>query len=210
MSAILYLQASPRQRRSHAIAVADAFLESHRTLHPNDEVVTLNIFTTHLPPFDGFAVQAKYSILHGQEHSEEERVAWNVIEAVIEQFKSADKYVLAVPMWNFGIPYRLKQYIDIIVQPTYTFSFSPTAGYKGLLVGKRAFIAYARGGEYPAGTAADALDFQKKYLECVLGFMGITDVRSLVVEPTLGGGADAAIQKRDTAIAMAREMAKDF
>jgi FMN-dependent NADH-azoreductase len=210
MSNILYLQASPRQRRSHAIAVADAFIEAYRPLHPSDEIIPLNVFTAHLPPFDGFAVQAKYSILHGQEHSAEERAAWKGVESVIETFKSADKYVLAVPMWNFGIPYRLKQYIDILVQPTYTFSFSPQEGYKGLVLGKPAFIAYARGGEYPAGTPGEAFDFQKKYLECILGFIGITDVRSVVVEPTLGGGPDVAAKKRDAAIVKAREMAKAF
>jgi len=210
MSRILYLQASPRQRRSHAIAVADAFVESYRQLHPKDEMAHLNLFAAHLPPFDGFAVQAKYSILHGQEQSEEEQAAWKAIEVVIETFKSADKYVLAVPMWNFGIPYRLKQYLDILVQPTYTFSFSPKDGYKGLVVGKPAFIAYARGGEYPAGTPGEAFDFQKKYLECILGFIGITDIRSVVVEPTLAGGPDVAAKKREAAIIKAREMAKDF
>ena len=37
---------------------------------------------------------------------------------------SADKYVPAIPMWNFGIPYRLKQNINILVQPGYTFSYN--------------------------------------------------------------------------------------
>jgi len=210
MSKILYIQASPREKRSHCIAVADAFLESYRKDHPNDQVTLLNVFTSNLPVFDGLVVQAKYTILHGQQHSREELAAWKAVEAVIEGFKSADKYVFAVPMWNFGIPYRLKQYIDIIVQPTYTFSFSPAEGYKGLILGKRAFVAYARGGEYPEGTGAQNFDFQKPYLECALGFMGITDVRSVVVEPTLGGGPAVAAQKHDAAVAKAKEMAKSF
>lgn len=56
-------------------------------------------------------------------------------------------------MWNFGIPYRLKQYIDILVQPGYTFSYSPEQGYTGL-VNKPAAVVYARGGDYSSKEAA--------------------------------------------------------
>ena len=156
------------------------------------------------------AVQAKYTILHGQKHSQEELDAWKAVEAVIDEFKSADKYVMAVPMWNFGIPYRLKQYIDILVQPGYTFSYTPEEGYKGLVTGKPIFIAYARGGEYPLGTDYEAFDLQKKYLELILGFMGFTDIRAVAVDPTLMGGPDVGKAKREAAIEQAKQMGRDF
>jgi FMN-dependent NADH-azoreductase len=63
-----------------------------------------------LPPFDGFALNAKYAILNGQQHTEEEQAAWGKMVALADEFKSHDKYVLAIPMWNFSIPYRLKHY----------------------------------------------------------------------------------------------------
>jgi len=210
MSKLFYIQASPRAGRSHSMAVADAFVEAYRENNPTDEIVTLDIFKRELVPFDGLAVQAKYTILHGQKHSQQEVNAWKAVEAIIEEFKSADKYVMAVPMWNFGIPYRLKHYIDIIVQPGYTFSYTPEEGYKGLVTGKPVFVAYARGGEYPPGTDYEAFDLQKRYLEMILGFMGFTDIRSIVVEPTLMGGPEVAKAKRESAIEKARQMAKDF
>jgi FMN-dependent NADH-azoreductase len=210
MGKLLYIQASPRAGRSHSMAVADAFVEAYRANNPNDEIVTLDIFKRDLVPFDGLAVQAKYTILHGQKHSQEELNAWKAVEAIIEEFKSANKYVMAVPMWNFGIPYRLKHYIDIIVQPGYTFSYTPEEGYKGLVTGKPVFVAYARGGEYPPGTDYEAFDLQKRYLEMILGFMGFTDIRSIVVDPTLMAGLEVAKAKRESAIEKAKQMAKDF
>jgi FMN-dependent NADH-azoreductase len=210
MKKLFYLQCSPRGSRSYSISVADAFVESFRGSNPEYEIITKNIFTADLPTFDGLAVQAKYTILHGEKHTPEELQAWKAVEKVIEEFKSADKYVMAVPMWNFGIPYRLKQYIDILVQPGYTFSFSPEAGYQGLVTGKPMFIAFSRGGEYPAGTPAEKFDYQKTYLEFILGFIGITDVRSVVVEPTLAMGSETAKEKRTAAIEKAKQMAKIF
>jgi len=209
MSTLLNIQASPRGERSYSISVADAFIKSYRQANPADEIATLNLFTKELPPFDGLALQAKYAILHGSDHTEEELAAWRAVEDIIAEFKSADKFVMAVPMWNFLIPYRLKHYIDILVQPTYTFRVTPEGGYEGLIPDKPVFIAYSRGGAYPPGTASEAFDFQTKYLEFILGYMGLRDVRKVIVEPTLGG-PDVAKEKQQAAIAAAEEMAKSF
>jgi FMN-dependent NADH-azoreductase len=210
MSNVLWIKASPRTERSHSSAVAGAFLEAYRQGHPDDEVREWNLFEDDLPTFDGLAVQAKYTILHGKEHTAEELEAWRAVEAVIERVKWADKLVLSVPMWNFGIPYRLKQLLDIIVQPTYTFSYTPEDGYTGLLTGRKALVVYARGGAYAEGTGAEAYDLQKPYLDNILGFMGITDVTSILVEPTLMGGPEAADAAREDARAKARELAATF
>jgi len=210
MNRLLYIQASPRGKRSHCIAVADAFVKAYRQKHPDDEIVTLNVFDTAIPEFDGLAVQAKYTILHGKQHSKEELQAWKEVEKVIEQFISANKYVLAVPMWNFSIPYRLKQYIDLLVQPGYTFSYSEDTGYQGLVVGKPMLVVYARGGEYPAESEAEAFDLQTKYIELIFGFMGFENICSVVVEPTLQGGPDVAAVRHQEAIDGVKEMATDF
>ena len=210
MNRLLYIQASPRGKRSHCIAVADAFIEAYKRKHLDDKIVILNVFDTSIPNFDGLAVQAKYTILHGNSHSKEELQAWKEVEKVIEQFISANKYVLAVPMWNFSIPYRLKQYIDLMVQPGYTFSYSEDTGYQGLVVGKPMLVVYARGGEYPAESEAEAFDLQTKYIELIFGFMGFEDIYSVVVEPTLQGGPDVAIAKRKAVIEQVRKLAIDF
>jgi FMN-dependent NADH-azoreductase len=195
---------------SYSLAVADAFIDAYHKGHPDDEIRVVDIFKATLPAFDFEAASAKYKIMHSKEHSPKDRRIWQGIVSLIDEFKSADKYVLAVPMWNFSIPYRLKQYIDIIVQPGYTFTVTKSGGYEGLVKGKAVFIAYARGGEYLAGTDAEALDLQKKYLELILGFMGLTDIRSVTVEPTLAGGTPTANQKKAEAIEKAKQLARKF
>jgi FMN-dependent NADH-azoreductase len=210
MSKVLYIKASPINERSYSAAVADAFVEAYKKAHPKDEVKVLDLFTAKMFAFDGAAVSGKYKIMHGKPHSNEEKRAWEKVVAVIDEFKGADKYVMAVPMWNFSIPYRLKQYIDVIVQPGQTFTVDSAGNYKGLVTGKSVLVVYARGGEYAAGTAAEAFDLQKKYLELILGFIGFTDVRSVIVEPTLAAGPAVAEQKRAAAIEKAGKMAQEF
>ena len=96
MSKLLYIQASPRGERSYCIRAADAFIEAYKKAHPDDQIVTLNVFDENIPAFDGFTVQAKYAVMHDEEHSKDQLQAWKKVEQLIEQFTSADKYVLAV------------------------------------------------------------------------------------------------------------------
>ena len=210
MSKLLYIKASPMKERSHSIVAADAFLEAYKKSHPADEVKTIDLFSAKLPEFNFVAASGKYKIMHGKPHSPEEKRAWDKVVAVIAEFRDADKYVLAVPMWNFSIPYRLKQYFDVIVQPGQTFTVDSTGNYKGLVTGKPVFVAYASGGDYPAQTPAEAFDMQKKYIQLILGFMGLTDIRSVVAAPTLAGGPETAEQKRNATIEKAKQMAGGF
>lgn len=209
MAKLLYIQASPRKDRSKSTQAAKAFLESYQHAHPNDQIRTLNVFDENLPAFDGPVVQAKYNIMHSKEHTAEERRAWSAVEKVIADFKDADKYLFSLPMWNFGIPYRLKQYIDVIVQPGYTFTVGPK-GYEGLVKGRPVIGVYARGGAYPAGSPGEAFDFQKKYMELIFGFMGFENIQSIVVEPTLQGTPEEIEKTVQVAIEKARTMGKTF
>ena len=131
------------------------------------------------------------------------------MEDVIGQFNGADKYLFSLPMWNFGIPYKLKHYIDVIVQPGYTFSFSPEEGYKGLVTDKPIAVIYARGGAYGPGTGAESYDQQKAYLEHILGFIGFKDFQTLLVEPTLVSPEDSK-KTMEAAREQAKAMAARF
>jgi FMN-dependent NADH-azoreductase len=209
MAKVLYIQASPRVGRSSSIQVADAFVEAYRAKHPADKVETLNLFTAVLPSFDGLTIQGKYNIMHGKEFTADEKKAWEAVVKLIEHFKSFDKYALAVPMWNFGIPYRLKHYLDLIIQPTYTFSVSDK-GYEGLVKDKPVTVVYARGGSYPAGTPGQAYDLQKKYLELALGFIGFTNIQSILVDPTLHGSVEEVGKMVAERKEQARKLADKF
>lgn len=210
MATVLHIQASPRGEESFSYRTAQAFLESYRKAHPGDRVRTLDLFGDTVPEFGLAVARGKYRILHGQEQTSAEKQAWRVVEATIADFKQADKYLISSPMWNFSIPYRLKQYIDVIVQPVYTFTYTAAEGYKGLVTGRPAMLILARGSEYPPGSQAAALDYQRPYLEFILRFIGFTDIRTILIEPTLAAGPAAAAEKLAEAVTKARAEAQRF
>ncbi len=208
MAKLLYIESSPRKERSKSILVAKAFIEKYRAEHSGDKVVLLDLWERKLPEFDGYTIDAKYQVLHGQGFDANQQAAWQTVVDICDEFKSADKYLFSLPMWNFGIPYKLKHYIDVLAQPGQTFSFDPATGYSGLVTGKPVAVVYARGGAY-GSDAAKAMDLQKSYMDLLLGFIGFTDIRSIIVEPTLAAPGDVA-KTEAVAIALAVSIAAGF
>lgn len=198
MSTLLYVEASPRKDRSASIEVAQSFVSAFLEKDASNTVETLDLWNIVLPQFDGDTINAKYRVMHGEDPTPDEISAWDVITKITDQFKAADHYLFSSPMWNFSIPYKLKHYIDVISQPGMTWSFSPETGYEGLVTGKSATLVLARGGEYSSGPVVAAMDFQRTYLEMILGFIGFKDINTVLIEPTL---TDA----KDDAIAMAKD-----
>lgn len=118
MARVLHVKASPRGRESLSNRVAEAFLEAYVEGHPGAEVETLDLFAAGLPVFDAPAAKAKYSVLAGQEPVGDAAGVWKRVLEAVDQLKAADVVLISSPMWNFGIPYAFKQWLDVIVQPT--------------------------------------------------------------------------------------------
>ena len=94
--------------------------------------------------------------------------------AYMDELFASDILVIGTPMYNLSIPTPLKAWIDRIAVAGKTFRYT-AKGPEGLLKGKRAFIASARGGVYSAGSPSAAFEHHESYLVGLLGFLGITD-----------------------------------
>lgn len=209
MATVLHVEASPRGDSSYSTQVARAFLAAYQQSHAGDWVDTLSLFTDSLPVFDAPAAAAKYAILSGQLPTGPAETKWREVIETIDHFMEADKLVISTPMWNFAIPYRLKQYLDVIVQPGLTFKYE-AGKYIGLATGRPALLVLARGGQYPANSPTSGYDMQRPYLEMILRFMGFENIRTLVIEPTLEEGPEGAKRAADAVAAEASRLAESF
>jgi FMN-dependent NADH-azoreductase len=104
-----------------------------------------------------------------------------VSTTVLEEFLAADVVVIGAPMYNFTIPSQLKAWIDRLIIPGKTFSYSE-AGPAGLAGAKRVIIALARGGLYGAGMPHAGSELAEPVLRAAFGLMGITDPEFIVAE----------------------------
>jgi FMN-dependent NADH-azoreductase len=208
MSRLLHISASPRGDRSESLALARAFLDAYQEAEPASVVDTFDLWDGTLPAFGPPAAAAKMAVFAGEEPVGEQADAWRAARETFERFDSFDRYLFSVPMWNAGVPYILKQFIDVVSQPGMVFAFDPEQGYTGLLRGKRAAVVYT-GAVYGEGRGpAFGNDFQRPFFEDWLRWAGITDVEAVEFRPNLvTADADAG---RRAALARARDLGKAF
>lgn len=181
MKKIIHIVASPREDDSRTLKVADAFLETFLKSHQGWVVDELNLWKEVLPPMTMKRVDGKYVLLGGKDLFGELKEAWEDIIKHIDRFKSADFYLVSTPMWNFNIPYTLKQYIDIIVQPKFLFHYTPN-GPEGLITNKKMVVCTSRGGNYKPEEMR-GFDLQEPYLRSIFGFVGIKDITFINAQP---------------------------
>ena len=129
-----------------------------------------------------------------------------VSERLVSQFLAADVVVIGAPFYNFSIPTQLKAWIDRIAQPGRTFQYTAN-GPEGLAKGKTVIIASTRGGVYSTSEGGRAMEHQESYLQTVLGFFGVTDVRFVRAEGVAMGDAAKAQAMADAAQAIRSQAA---
>ena len=171
---LLYLDTSPRAERSISRRLTQSFISSWKNNHTDDIVVYRDLGHAPVPGVDESWIAAAFS--PNETHTPELTKAIQLSNDLIQEFLSCERYVIGVPMYNFGIPSGFKAYIDQIVRVNNTFTVNSQGGYDGLVLNRKMLVITARGGSYPAGTAYAQLDFQEPYIRAVFGMMGIIDI----------------------------------
>lgn len=210
MGTVLYITAHPLDpEESFSLAVGKEFIEAYLEANPTDEVVHLDMYKEDIPQFDADVLRGWGKLRSGssfEQLSDAEKLKVTRLEAIVDQYVSADKYVYVSPMWNFSIPPVLKAYTDATSIPGKTFKYTKD-GPIGLLSGKKALHIQASGSVYSEGPLAP-IEMGYSYLTNVLQFYGIPSVESIFVEGTASLEKAPAIKEK--AIAQAKEVAKRF
>lgn len=183
---VLQINSSARGEGSNSTRVANTIVERLRAANPGASVVVRDLARNPHPSLDEAALGALFTPAEQRTAEQAARVALD--DALIAEIQAADAVVLGVPMYNFGIPAQLKNWLDAIARAKVTFQYTAN-GPEGLLKTKTVYVAFARGGRY-RDTPADT---QVPYLKTILGFLGMTDVRFVFAEG-FAMGADAEQQ----------------
>ena len=173
---------------------ADRLLVRLMQRYPTLEVEQLDVFAADLPAFGHEAVEGRYHLLAGNAVDPSQAATWQELKRWTDHFLSFDGYLIATPMWNFGIPYRLKHYIDVLTHPGLTFRNDAQGNVEGLAQGRRAIIIAASAMPFGSLPDIDGLDFQLAYLKAWLGFIGVTQIDAVRVAGALAHGPAAAVR----------------
>ncbi|XP_022780575.1 uncharacterized protein LOC111321856 [Stylophora pistillata] len=178
---ILHLNSSGSDERSYTGIASRTFLAAYKSKNVDHTVRDINLWDKELLQYDLSHVASKMRMVSGQDEPSD-KVNFEPVERMIKTLFSADKLVVSCPMWNYSIPYVLKQYIDCVVQPGLTFR-ETSSGPQGLLTNRPLLLITSSGGDYSTGQMK-ALDYQVPYLKDIFGLIGFTDVRHIYIKNT--------------------------
>ncbi|MGM0881334.1 MAG: FMN-dependent NADH-azoreductase [Bacillota bacterium] len=208
MSTVLFVKANDRAiEQAVSVKLYHAFLESYKNSHPEDTIIELDLFQEELPYMNADMINGNFKAARGFDLTAEEQAAAQVSSKYVDQFIAADKVVFAFPLWNFTIPAVLHTYIDYLCQAGKTFSYT-AQGPVGLITDKKVAILNARGGVYSEGPAA-AAEMSYNFIKNILGFFGVTDIETIIVEGH-NQLPDQAEKIITTGIAQAEKVAAGF
>lgn len=189
---ILQINSSARSTGSRSTQLAGNIVDKLLAAQPQTELRVRDLSREPVPALDEQVLQALFTAPALRTPDGSAKVA--LYDMLIAEIQAADVIVLGVPMYNFGVPAALKNWIDAIARAQVTFRYTEQ-GPQGLLTGKTVYVALARGGIH-AGTPTDT---QVPYLKSVFAFLGMTDVRFIYAE-----GLDLGTESEDAALRSAQ------
>ena len=190
MPILLHIDASPSYEASISRALSAKFVATWQERFPDGRVVRRDLAGLAIPPVDRAWIGAAFTPADAR--SEDQRGLLALSDTLIGELLSTDEYVIATPMYNFGIPAALKLWVDQVVRLGETYGRRGHERF-GLLSGKKVHVLVASGGVYEAGSPTEKFDFVGPYLRAVLGYMGVVDV---TVYAAGGAGSIVAGQVR--------------
>ncbi|UYQ70760.1 NAD(P)H-dependent oxidoreductase [Pelagibacterium flavum] len=197
MPKLYRLDASIRADQSVTRSLADAFAAGADDAF--SDVIHREVGTTPLPaPAWRDAVTSMWTppeqLTTGQEN------ARALAAELADELISADVFLFAIPLYNFGVAHHAKAWIDLVLSEP---RFVP--GPKRPLEGRPGYLMTARGGGYGPGTPRHGWDHSTPYLQRILKDQWGLDLTSVEVELTLADVTPAMEALRPLAAENLRE-----
>ena len=197
MAQVLAIKSSILGDYSSSGLLIDELLAQGSKQDPAQQAVVRDLGAEPLAQLDG-EILGGFANAEGRNARQQQAVALS--EQLIAEIEQADRLIIGVPMYNFGVPTQLKTWFDYICRAGVTFKYTEQ-GPVGLLTNKPVLLVLTTGGVHRDA----ATDLALAHIRTVLNFLGLTDIH-IAYAQGLGMG-DAA---REQGLAQARVEAESF
>lgn len=202
---LLYISVNSKpEELSSSKTVARNFINAFLEKYKDFKVEEVDLYKEHIPRLEYQYFSERNCVISeeaAEKLPEKEQREVRRIRELCDQFISADRYVIAAPMWSLSFPAPLKEYIDCIVQTNKTVKIEKGKKPQGLLEDKDRAVVYIQssGGNIPL-ILDPIMDKGENYIAQIMKVMGIKNVQELKVD-----GTGTSEEERQEAIKKAEE-----
>lgn len=188
MKKLLYISVNSKpEDLSSSKTVARKFINRFLELNKDFEVEEIDLYKQHIPRLEYQYFEKRNCIKKEEDANkldDKDKREVEKIRKLCEQFKEANVYVIAAPMWSLSFPAPLKEYIDCIIQDGETITFNEDKP-EGLLndIDRTMVYIQSSGGHIP-WLLKPAMNKGLNYVESIMKFIGIKKFEELLVDGT--------------------------
>ncbi|MEK5333752.1 FMN-dependent NADH-azoreductase [Lysinibacillus sp. FSL W8-0992] len=185
MSKLLVINAHPEfdSITSVSLNALRNFMNFYREENSNEEIIEqINLYDDYIPQLDKTIFDAWNKQANKEELTDEQLNAITRMNELVQQFKSANKYIIAYPLHNFNVPSKLKDYMDNILIARETFKYTENGSVGLLNDGRSMVIIQGSGSIYTNNDWYTEVEYSHKYLKSMFNFMGIEDYKIMRVQ----------------------------
>lgn len=124
MEKLLIINANPKTdiNSSASLQVLEHFQKAYAALQPAESMERIDLYEEDIPVIDKVVLSAWDKIANGGDMTAEEQKVTKRMGEILKQFKNATRYVIVLPLFNFNVPSKLKDYMDNIMIARETFT----------------------------------------------------------------------------------------
>ncbi|MEG0641502.1 MAG: NAD(P)H-dependent oxidoreductase [Clostridium sp.] len=202
MKKLLYIIANSKpEEMSASKTVGRAFVNRFLELNSDFTMEEIDLYKCHIPRLEYQYFEKRNCMIDESDFynlDEDSQAEVHKIVKLVEQFRQADVYVIAAPMWSLSFPSPLKEYLDCIIMDGKTVNISEDK-IEGLLNDKLRGMVYIQssGGRIP-WILSGVMNKGLNYVEDIMKFMGIKRFEELLVDGT-GNSDIERLQAQDRA-----------
>ena len=188
MKKLLYITVNSKpEEMSASKKVVRAFVNRFLELHDDFKLEELDLYNCHIPRLEYQYFEKRNAMINEGDFNKLDKKQQEEVHKIVkltDQFKEADMYVIAAPMWSLSFPAPLKEYIDCIVMDGKTISIKENK-IEGLLNDKKRGMVYIQssGANIP-WLLRMVLNKGLNYVQDIMGSLGIKRFEELLVDGT--------------------------
>ncbi|MGL5085718.1 MAG: FMN-dependent NADH-azoreductase [Clostridium sp.] len=188
MKKLLYITVNSKpEKLSASKTVGRAFVNKFLEVHSEFEIEELDLYETKLPRLKYEYFEKRNCLVEKDAFNKLDKEGQEDVHQIVKlahQFKEADVYVIATPMWSLSFPAPLKEYIDCIIADGKTISITKDK-VEGLLNDKARGMVYIQssGGAVP-WILKMVMNKGLNYVEDIMKIAGIKRFEELLVDGT--------------------------
>lgn len=175
MERLLVINAHPKVDTDSSVSlqVLHHFLDTYKKVNPEGPIEQIDLYREHIPCIDRTFLSLQEKKGRGERLTEEEQALNSRMSEILQQFKSAKKYVIAMPLHNFNVPSKLKDYMDNILIPKETFAYTDKGSVGLLNDGRNVLVIQASDGIYTNHDWYTEVEYSHKFLKAMFNFLGV-------------------------------------